>query len=208
MNKVEIRFNDEGRDGIVPVGTYLIDAAKRMGVPNLADCAEIGSHECFFIIEEGFELLSEITSSEAEHLAESTRNDRTRLACFAKIEKPGVIVAMSKEKTTNESKDAKPVDKDEQYRKEFAELPLEKKISNLVQLEAIALSETVAYVINSPFAIADKIGDVLAEFGFKKEENEKRKKRPVKEDEKGEPVKGKARPARKAKGSQAVPKSP
>ena len=75
--------------------------------------------------------------------------------------------------------EAKTEEREEAYRKEFTELPLEKKIANLVQLEAIALSETFAFVINSPFKVFEKVGDVLAEFGFKKEEEEKRKARPA-----------------------------
>ena len=63
-------------------------------------------------------------------------------------------------------------DRSEEYRKEFAEMPLEKKIANLVQLETIALGETVSFIINSPFKIADKVLDVMAEFGFKKEEKD------------------------------------
>ena len=58
-------------------------------------------------------------------------------------------------------------------------MPLEKKIANLVQLETIALGETVSFIINSPFKIADKVMDVMAEFGFKKEEREKEAARPA-----------------------------
>ena len=48
-----------------------------------------------------------------------------------------------------------------------------------MQLEAIALGETFAFVINSPFKVFEKIGDVMAEFGFKKEEDQKRRSRPA-----------------------------
>ena len=48
-----------------------------------------------------------------------------------------------------------------------------------MQLEAIALGETFAFVINSPFKVFEKIGDVMAEFGFKKEEDQKRRARPA-----------------------------
>ena len=78
-------------------------------------------------------------------------------------------------KTDTKENDAR----DEAYRKEFTELPLEKKIAELMQLEAIALGETFAFVINSPFKVFEKIGDVMAEFGFKKEEDEKRRARPA-----------------------------
>ena len=175
--EVEIRFG-EGREGIVPTGTYLIDVAGRFGVKSILDCQELGNHDCAIEIEEGSELLSPITDAERDNFP-ADANKRTRLACFAKIEKPGVIVAMVKQKKDEAAEEKKADDRDEAYRKEFAAEPLEKKIANLVQLEAIALSETFAFVINSPFKVFEKVGDVLAEFGFKKEEEEKRKARPA-----------------------------
>ena len=57
-------------------------------------------------------------------------------------------------------------------------MPLEKQIASLVQLETIALGETVSFIINSPFKIGEKIMDVMAEFGMKKEEREKEAVRP------------------------------
>ena len=121
--------------------------------------------------------LSPITDAERENLP-ADASKKTRLACFAKIEKPGVIVAMVKQKKDEAAEEKKADDRDEAYRKEFAAEPLEKKIANLVQLEVITLGETFAYVINSPFKIFEKLGDVMAEFGFKKEEEEKRRARP------------------------------
>lgn len=178
MNEVEIRF-DEGREGIIPVDSYLIDAAKRFGAIEDANCIEAGEHCCKFEIKEGGSLLSEVTDDEAQLLTEEDRKQNVRLGCFAKIEKPGVIAAMAnKKKETAAEKEAKAEDREETYRKEFAELPLEKKIANLVHLEAIALSETFAFVINSPFKVFEKVGDVLAEFGFQKEADEKKRARP------------------------------
>ena len=175
--EVEIQF-EEGREGIVPTGTYLIDAAGRLGVKSILDCKELGYHDCAIEIEEGSELLSDVTATEVEQLPEDTDKGKTRLACYARIEKPGVIVAMVKQKKDEAAEEKKADDRDEAYRKQFAEEPLERKIANLVQLEAIAFSETVAFVINSPFKVFEKIGDVLAEFGFQKEEDEKRQARP------------------------------
>ena len=177
MDEVEISFPDEGREGVVPVGTYLIDAAKRLGV-SVPDCASEESHGCGIIIKKGAELFSTPTEAEKEQLGADSRDGTARLACYAKIEKPGEIIAMAKKKS-EPAEEAKTEEREETYRKEFTELPLEKKIANLVHLEAIALSETCAFVINSPFKVFEKVGDVLAEFGFKKEEEEKRKARPA-----------------------------
>ena len=66
----------------------------------------------------------------------------------------------------------------EEYRKEFEELPLEKKIASLVELEVIALSETFSFILNSPYEIVGKVMDVMAEFGLKLEDEDKEAKRP------------------------------
>jgi len=178
MSEVEIRFGN-GREGIVPLGSYLIDAARRMGVDAVGDCVDLEDHDCAFEIDEGIELLSEMSDAEREHLPEGARKRRTRLACYAKIEKPGVIVVMAKEKKETKPEDKTVDDREEEFRKEFAKLPLEKKIAELMQLEAITLSETFAYVMNGPFKVAEKIGDVMAEFGFQKEADQKERSRPT-----------------------------
>jgi ferredoxin, 2Fe-2S len=183
MNEVEIKFKREGREGLVAVGTYLSDAAKRFGVHLEEACsAETETHFCTVTVTQGSELLSADTEAEMKYFKERKRSHNERLACQAKIEGPGEVVIMTSEKEAEESlpkTESNTGDHNEQYRKEFAEMPLEKKIANLVQLETIALSETVSFIINSPFKIADKVMDVMAEFGFKKEEQEKKAARPA-----------------------------
>ena len=181
MAVVEIKF-DEGREGIVPVGTYLVDAARRMGAGDF-ECAETGEHCCQITVTSGSELLSKMTKGELDLLAGEDRKTGVRLACFTKIEKPGVITAMVKKKKEQPSVEEKSEERTEEYKKEFTEMPLEKKIAKLMELEAIALGETFAFVINSPFKVFEKIGDVMAEFGFKKEEDQKRRARPVEDSE-------------------------
>ena len=183
----------EGRQGVVPVGTYLGDAARRMGV--MTDPCEPGLHHCAFLVENGQEFLSKLTTDEEELLIQLDLDAKNRLGCFAQIQKPGVIVVMARKESEVKDEPKKSDDRDETYRKDFVEMPLEKKIANLIQLEMITISETLAYVVNSPFTIFDKIGDVLAEFGFKKEEAEKQAARPQKSSH-GEKSKG-PRPSRK-----------
>ena len=117
------------------------------------------------------------TSVETDYLSDLIDTENRRLACQTRIERVGVIeiVTMEKEagtetETTKES--------DVKYRKDFADLPLEKKIYQLVQLEAMALSETISFVLNSPFSVGGKLVDVLAEFGFKLEAKERAAKKP------------------------------
>ena len=181
MLEAEVKFKREDREGLVAIGTYLVDTAKRFGVrfDDLCD-PETKTHYCTVDISTGADLLSGLTQTETEYFKEVGRKPNERLACQVRIEKSGEIVIMTKEKVKETVPEAEPgVDSSEQYKKEFAEMPLEKKIANLVQLETIALGETVSFIINSPFKIADKLMDVMAEFGFKKEERQKEAARPA-----------------------------
>ena len=179
--EVEVKFERENAEGIVPVGTYLIDAAGRIGIRFDDDCippADI--HYCAVVVKSGLDIMSGETHVETEHFKKAGRKKNERLACQVKIEKHGEVVIMTEEKKKESSEEtATTEDMNEQYRKEFAELPLEKKIANLVQLETIAFGDTVSFIVNSPFKIADKLMDVMAEFGFKKEEQQKSAARPA-----------------------------
>ena len=174
MKEAEITFEREGVSGIVPVGAYLAETARRFGVRFAEPCdAGARQHHCEVDVTHGAELLSGRTSAEGKYFEGREDAEGKRLACQAKIEGEGEITIVTKE-TVEE----KPVETEEEYRKRFAELPLEKKISELVQLEAIALSDTLSFVINSPYAIGDKIMGVMAQFGFRKETQEKEAARP------------------------------
>jgi len=175
MAEVDIKFEREGLEGVVAEGTYLIDAMKRVGVRLEGVCEPQNDlHFCPVTVTKGAGLLSPETAAEAEYFAKQGRSDNERLACQAKLERAGEITIMTKEKKEEE----KAEDHGAEYRKEFTELPLEKKIANLVQLEAIALGETISFVVNSPFKIFEKAMDVMAEFGFKLEKEAKEAKRP------------------------------
>lgn len=179
MKDVEIKFEREGLEGIVPVGTYLADAARRLGVRFPEPCVSgSGEHFCAVTITHGGELLSPPTSIETAYFEAHGSHKGQRLADQAKIERPGEISVMTTEKKTEKKDESEVDDKNEQYRKEFSEMPLEKKIASLVHLEAIALGETFSFILNSPYMIIDKAMDVMAEFGFKKEEAARRAGRP------------------------------
>ena len=180
MAEVEVKFEREDLEGVVAEGSYLVDVAKRFGI-RFAEPCDVGAgvHHCSVTVTSGTDLISPETRAESEYFAANGRTPNERLACQAKIERAGEIVIMTKEKAKEAKADeATSEDRHEQYRKEFAEMPLEAKIKNLVQLETIALGETVSYIINSPFTIADKIMDLMAEFGFRKEEHQKNSARP------------------------------
>ncbi len=179
MSVAQITFKREGREGIVAVGSYLADAAKRFGIRFDEDCAQDEDlHFCSLVVDSGSDNLSPLTVVETEHFSAHGRKANERLACQAKIQTAGDLVIMTTEK--KEKADDKPntEEQTEQYKKDFAELPLEKKIATLVQLEAIAFGETVSFIINSPYLVFDKVMDVMAEFGLKKEEESKKSARP------------------------------
>jgi ferredoxin len=179
MSDVEIKFEREGLDGIIPVGTYVGDAMRRFGIQGVGPCDARGSlHECIVEIVRGDDLLSPLTSIESEYFEAEGLKSSQRLACQAKIERPGEIVVMTQEKKKEEEPKAEETTSDE-YRKEFTELPLEKKIADLVRLEAITLGETFSFIFNSPMKVFAKVGDVMAEFGMKLETEAKRAQRPA-----------------------------
>lgn len=177
MNEAELRFEREGRSGIAVVGSYLIDAARRVGIEVEDECGRLGLCDtCAMTIIQGGDLLSAPTKAEMELLSDERRNSGERLSCQAKIEKAGEIVIMTKEKKKEEKPSAE--EKSENYRKEFEEMPLERKIAELVRLEAIALGDTFSFILNSPSKVFSKVMDVMAEFGLKLDEEAKNAKTP------------------------------
>ena len=164
MSEIEIKFERENRDGIGVAQSYLIDAARRLGVE--ITCERLGlTDDCAVTIKEGGDLLSAPTKAEKEVLNDERLNKGERLACQAKLEKNGEIVILTAEQKKKEEKTEE--QKSEDYRQQFADLPLEKKIADLVRLEAMALSETFNFILNSPSHIVSKVMDVMAEFGLK-----------------------------------------
>jgi ferredoxin len=175
MDEVEIKFERENLNGVIATGSYLYDAAKRFGID--VECERRGeSDSCAVQILLGQELLSDPTKAEIEQLPAERRKNGERLACQAKIEKPGEVTVMTKEKKVDEK--AATDEKKDEFRKEFEALPLEKKIASLLRFEAIAFGETISFVFNSPFKIFEKAVDVMAEFGIKLENDAKEAKRP------------------------------
>ena len=177
MADVEIRFEREGLEGLVAVGTYLFDAAKRFGVTFDEECDKVkGLHHCAIIVTAGAPNLSPLTATETEHFADNGRRTNERLACEARIIKSGEIVIMTDQKKEESKTTEAPK---ERYQEEFEALPLEKKIARLFKMEAITLGETFSYVVNSPMKVIEKVGDVIAEFGMKIENEAKKATRPA-----------------------------
>ena len=176
QNQTEIKFERENLDGTVAVGTYLLDAARRLGVE--VECDRLGlSDSCAMIVNSGGDLLTPLTKAELELLDETRLKNGERMACQAKIAASGEISVTTKDKIVE--KEVTDDEKNEQYREEFEHLPLEKKIAALMKLEAVTLGETFSFILNSPQAIIGKVMDVMAEFGLKMDEDAKNAARPA-----------------------------
>jgi ferredoxin len=181
--EAELKFERENLNGIAVVGSYLIDAAKRLGVDITDDCGRLGLCDtCAVTVTSGAEFLSEPTKAEREQLTEARLKKGERLSCQAKIAGEGEIVIR-----THEKKDERPDEhkRHEEYRKEFDALPLSEKVSRLMELEAVALSETLSFVLNAPYTIGGKVVDILSEFGFKFDKEAKEAKKPEEHKENG-----------------------
>ncbi|HMO80978.1 MAG TPA: hypothetical protein PKD24_09315 [Pyrinomonadaceae bacterium] len=174
MQEVFVKFADSELSGVVPVGTYVADCFSRFGFRPLSRCSgELGEHHCKFVAIAGAALLSKPTETEVEFLGGNEGVESVRLGCQTFFEEPGEIeIKMEHQPEEEEGKSDEATNNgsgSESYREVFSKLPLEKKIAELAHLEAVAFNETVAYVINSPYKVFDKVLDVFSELGLRKE---------------------------------------
>ena len=178
-NTVEITFeieNQPERNGIVALQTYLSDAAKRLGVSletKKSDGQDAGE-DLVVTVTRGADLLSTPTSVEMHKLTDEQRAGGERLADQARIQKAGEITVKVKEKVVEKTE----ADKERDFRRDFQKLPLEKKFVTLVQIEAVALSESLNFITNLPTLVGSKVVDVLASFGWQIEKNARHARRP------------------------------
>src|SRR5918911_3389233 len=125
---VSITFEPSGINGLVAEGTYLIDAARRMGASLGAGCTA-GKGECpacVVSVKTGAELLSTPSMIEEKQLGQEHLDQSFRLACQTKLENHGEVVVMA---ATRPQTSSKPDDAEANFRTKFAALPLNKKIA-------------------------------------------------------------------------------
>src|SRR5437764_12166118 len=173
---VEWKVGDEGRGGIVAEGTYLWDAAKRLGVRLAAECEGRGECDtCAVVVEEGATLLSGLTDAERKRLSPERPAAGERLACQAKVERGGDLV-LRPVPSTERAETAAEAARD--MRAEFRQMPLRKKFATLAGLEADMAYETIVRVIDIPFDLFDKGLGLLANRGRKLTQSERKPRRP------------------------------
>ena len=156
---VSITFEPSGINGLVAEGTYLIDAARRMGAPLGEGCTS-GKGECpscVVSVKAGANLLSSPSLAEEQQLGAEQLDQQLRLACQVKIENHGEVVVMA---ATRPERSA-PVDMGSELTKKFGALPLGKKLATLMQLEAMTMSEAFDSAIEKPLAFGSKTFDTI-----------------------------------------------
>jgi ferredoxin len=187
---VEWKTGGEGHTGIIAEGTYLWDAAKRLGVRLPAECEGRGECDtCAVIVVEGATLLSGLTDAERKRLSDERLAAGERLACQAKIEHGGdlvlrpVPVSERSETTEEASKD---------LREEFRRMSLKKKFATLVGIEADMAYETLVRAVDLPFDLFGKGLELLAVRGRKLSQIEREQRRPADQKDKSPQTGGEA----------------
>jgi len=172
---VSITFEPSGINGLVAEGTYLIDAARRMGASLGAGCTA-GKGECpscVVSVKTGADLLSSPSAAEEKQLGVEHLDQSYRLACQTKIENHGEVVVMV---STVTPRPAANIDTEAEVRKKFGGLPLSKKLATLMQLEAITMSEAFDSAIEKPLQFGSKTFDALMNRARARNANAKTKK--------------------------------
>jgi ferredoxin len=174
---VEWKLEDGRRGGIVAEGTYLWDAAKRLGVRLPAECEGRGECDtCAVVVEEGATLLSGLTEAERTRLSPERLAAGERLACQAKVERGGDLV-MRPVPLTERAETTEEAARD--LRAEFRRMPLRKKLAALAGMEADVAYEALVLVADVPFAVFGKGLDLLASRGRKLSRAERQSQRPA-----------------------------
>ena len=169
---VSITFEPSGISGVVAQGTYVIDAARRMGVP-LGEGCTVGKGECpscVVSIMTGAELLSPPSLTEEKQLGVAQLEQALRLACQVKIENKGevVVLVIARPHTRPDE-----TEMTSELVKKFGALPLSKKIATLMKFEAITASEALDSAIEKPLAYGSKAFDSVMNRARAKGESKK-----------------------------------
>ncbi len=173
---VEWKLEGEGRGGIVAEGTYLWDAAKRLGVRLPAECEGRGECDtCAVVVEAGATLLSGLTEAERTRLSPERLAAGERLACQAKAVRGGDLV-LRPVPVTERAETTEEAAKD--LRAEFRRMPLRKKLAALAGMEADVAYEALLLVADVPFALFGKGLDLLAGRGRKLSQAERKSQHP------------------------------
>jgi len=158
---VEIKFEPDGSSGLVAEGTSVVDAARRLGfqIPECGVC----DATCAIRIITGSALLSDLTETERQQLSPARLAAGERLACQCRAERAGELVIKLVAERTRTAEE-----KTRDLRQEFSELPFERKIATLMQLETVAVTEAFDKIADASASLGKKIFDsVMADASAK-----------------------------------------
>jgi ferredoxin len=173
---VEWKNGGNGHGGIIAEGSYLWDAAKRLGVKLPAECDGRGECDtCAVVVESGATLLSQLTDAERRQLSPERLAAGERLACQVKVERGGDLVLRPVPRTERAETTEESV---KDFRKEFREMPLQKKFATLVEFEAMTAYQTLSKLVDFPFAAFEKGLDLMAGRGRTLSQREREARRP------------------------------
>jgi ferredoxin len=173
---VNVEFAPDGQHGVVAEGTYLWDAAKRLGVRLPAECEGRGECDtCAVVVKEGATLLSSLTNAERVRLSPERLAAGQRLACQAKVERAGAVVLQpvaqpEREPTTEET--AKDI------RTDFRDMTLQQKFATLAELEIIAAAQTFRAIADLSLVALGKGLDAVVGAGRERARRQRAAHRP------------------------------
>jgi ferredoxin len=175
---VYVEFEPDGLHGVVAEGAYLWDAAKRLGARLPAECAGRGECDtCAVSVLEGATLLSSLTGAERERLSPERLAAGERLACQAKVERPGTLRLRPVPAAARETETAREATRD--LRAEFRRLPLQQQLTTLVELEAAAAYKTFKTIGDVMSAALEKGADVIVGAGRARARRQREARRPA-----------------------------
>ncbi|MDX6528752.1 MAG: hypothetical protein QOH41_1042 [Blastocatellia bacterium] len=151
---VEIKFTPGGLSGVFDEGISVAEAARRVGF-QIPDCGVCDSG-CAILIVAGGTLLSDLTDKERALLSPERLAKGERLACQCKATRTGELVIRLAVNAESTSAGAA---KTRDLRQEFRELSFESKISTLMQLETIAMTQAFDKITDASISLGKKILD-------------------------------------------------
>ena len=173
---VNVEFVPEGQHGVVAEGTYLWDAAKRLGVRLPAECEGRGECDtCAVVVQEGATLLSSLTNAERERLSPERLAAGERLACQAKVERAGTVALRPVPRPEREPT-AEETTKD--IRTDFRDMTLQQKFATLAELEIIAAAQTFRAISDLTLGALGKGLDAIIGVGRARAERQRTAHRP------------------------------
>jgi len=151
---IEIRFEPDGPNGLVAEGTSVLDAARQLGF-HIPDCG-VCDGACAIRIVTGSTLLSDLTDIERKRLSPERLAAGERLACQCTAERGGelVIRLVAESKRTRSAEE-----KTRDLSQEFRDLPFDRKIATLMQMETIAVTEAFDKIADASVSLSKKIFD-------------------------------------------------